>query len=228
MSDQENATQEDNTPIEKSVTTKQAAQNKKETPKEIPVKKADTSEEKTSKGKDVEPETDTTPSLDLPEEQEVESSDAIEQSETVVEIEPTDYSNLNKTELINAFENLVNNSAIESIKDEAEEIITEFNNLFQEELTQKKEDFLAQGGNSIDFHYTTPEKKAFSDVFNDYKTKRNTHFKKLKQDLDGNLEVRNLLIEEIKSLLDSEKSVNSNYKKIKDIQDRWKQAGAIP
>ena len=228
MSDQENATQEDNTPIEKSVTTKQAAQNQEETPKEIPVKKADTSEKKTSKGKDVESETDTTPSLDLPEEQEVESSDAIEQSETVVEIEPTDYSNLNKTELINAFENLVNNSAIESIKDEAEEIITEFNNLFQEELTQKKEDFLAQGGNSIDFHHTSPEKKAFNDLFNDYKTKRNSHFKKLKQDLEGNLEVRNLLIEEIKSLLDSEKSVNSNYKKIKDIQDRWKQAGAIP
>ena len=46
--------------------------------------------------------------------------------------------------------------------------------------------------------------------------------------MEGNLEVRNLLIEEIKSLLDSEKSVNSNYKKIKEIQDRWKQAGAIP
>ncbi len=100
-------------------------------------------------------------------------------------------------------ENLVSaNGAIESIKEEAEEIKTEFNNLFQEELTQKKEAFLAQGGNIIDFHHTSPEKKAFNDVFNDYRTKRNAHFKKLKQDLEGNLEVRNLLIEEIKSLLE--------------------------
>ncbi len=228
MSDQNNSTQEDNTPIKKSVTTKQATQSQEETPKEIPVKKAETSKEKPSKGKDVEPETDTTPSLDLPEEQEVESSDAIEQSEPVVEKEPTDYSNLNKIELIKALENLVSDGAIESIKDEAEEIKTEFNNLFQEELTQKKEAFLAQGGNIIDFHHTSPEKKAFNDVFNDYKTKRNSHFKKLKQDLEGNLEVRNLLIEEIKGLLSSKQSVNSNYKKIKDIQDRWKQAGAIP
>ena len=50
MSDQNNSTQEDNTPIKKSVTTKQATQSQEETPKEIPVKKADTSEEKPSKG----------------------------------------------------------------------------------------------------------------------------------------------------------------------------------
>ena len=65
-------------------------------------------------------------------------------------------------------------------------------------------------------------------MFNDYRTKRNSHFKKLKQDLEGNLDARNLLIEEVKTLLNSKESVNSNYKKIKDIQDRWKQAGAIP
>ena len=46
--------------------------------------------------------------------------------------------------------------------------------------------------------------------------------------MEGNLQVRNQLIEEIKGLLDSKESVNSNYKKIKDIQERWKQAGAIP
>ena len=45
------------------------------------------------------------------------------------------------------------------------------------------------------------------DVFNEYKTKRNAHFRKLKQDLEGNLQVRNLLIEEIKDLLDSKESV---------------------
>ena len=228
MSDQINSTEEDNTPIEKSVTKTKATQSQEETPKQMPSIKADTPIEKSSKAANVEPEVAAAPTPEITEVQEVESSDAIAQIETVLEKEPTDYSNLNKVELTTALENLISSGAIENIKEEAEEIKTEFNNLFQEELTQKKEAFLEQGGNIIDFHYSSTEKKAFNDIFNDYKSKRNTHFKKLKQDLEGNLEVRNLLIEEIKGLLDSKQSVNSNYKKIKDIQDRWKQAGAIP
>ena len=228
MSDQINSTEEDNTPIEKSVTNTKATQSQEETPKQMPSIKADTPIEKPSKVANVEPEVAAAPTPEITEVQEVESSDAIAQIETVLEKEPTDYSNLNKVELTTALENLISSGAIDNIKEEAEEIKTEFNNLFQEELTQKKEAFLEQGGNIIDFHYTSTEKKAFNDIFNDYKTKRNAHFKKLKQDLEGNLEVRNLLIEEIKGLLDSKQSVNSNYKKIKDIQDRWKQTGAIP
>ena len=228
MSDQINSTEEDNTPIEKSVTKTKATQSQEETPKQMPSIKADTPIEKPSKAANVEPEVAAAPTPEITEVQEVESSDAIAQIETVLEKEPTDYSNLNKVELTTALENLIGSGAIDNIKEEAEEIKTEFNNLFQEELTQKKEAFLEQGGNIIDFHYTSTEKKAFNDIFNDYKTKRNAHFKKLKQDLEGNLEVRNLLIEEIKGLLDSKQSVNSNYKKIKDIQDRWKQTGAIP
>lgn len=228
MSDQINSTEEDNTPIEKSVTKTKATQSQEETPKQMPSIKADTPIEKPSKAANVEPEVAAAPTPEITEVQEVESSDAIAQIETVLEKEPTDYSNLNKVELTTALENLISSGTIDNIKEEAEEIKTEFNNLFQEELTQKKEAFLEQGGNIIDFHYTSTEKKAFNDIFNDYKTKRNAHFKKLKQDLEGNLEVRNLLIEEIKGLLDSKQSVNSNYKKIKDIQDRWKQTGAIP
>ena len=228
MSDQINSTEEDNTPIEKSVTNTKATQSQEETPKQMPSIKADTPIEKSSKAANIEPEVAAAPTPEITEVQEVESSDAIAQIETVLEKEPTDYSNLNKVELTTALENLISSGAVDNIKEEAEEIKTEFNNLFQEELTQKKEAFLEQGGNIIDFHYTSTEKKAFNDIFNDYKTKRNAHFKKLKQDLEGNLEVRNLLIEEIKGLLDSKQSVNSNYKKIKDIQDRWKQTGAIP
>jgi hypothetical protein len=163
------------------------------------------------------------------EEEEVESSDALEVDTKISEEkESVDYSNLTNVALIAALEKLVASHNIQDIKEEAEEIKTEFNNQFQEGLTEKKEAFLAEGGNIIDFHYASPEKKAFNDVFNDYRTKRNAHFKKLKQDLEGNLELRNSLIEEIKALLNSEESVNSNYKKIKDIQDRWKVAGAIP
>ena len=167
--------------------------------------------------------------IEVEEEDEIESSDAIEEDTNISEEkESVDYSTLSKTELITALNSLVANNNIQDIKGAAEEIKTEFNNQFLEELAEKKEAFLAEGGNIIDFHYTSNDKKAFNEAFNDYRSKRNAHFKKLKQDLESNLAVRNSLIEEIKALLNSEESVNSNYKKIKDIQDRWKEAGAIP
>jgi hypothetical protein len=225
MSDENLPLEEGQAQIEKNATIPEAQKNKEEAPNETPIEEVtpDTLEA---------PKTNTSSDLastdEVIEEEEVESSDSIEESEISKEKESVDYSNLTKLELITAFENLVGNSAIQSIKEDAEEIKTEFNNQFQEELTEKKVAFLAAGGNIIDFHYESPEKKAFNDVFNDFRIKRNTHFKKLKQDLEGNLDARNLLIEEVKALLNSEESINSNYKKIKDIQDRWKLAGAIP
>ncbi len=226
MSDQNQPLEEGETQIDKNATTQEALENNTEALEHAPVEQVTASKAETTEVKAVVPMKDVAATEEVIEEEEVESSDTIE--ETEISKESVDYSSLTKIELITAIENLIANSNIQSIKEEAEEIKTEFNNQFQEELTEKKTAFLAEGGNIIDFHYASPEKKAFNDVFNDYRTKRNSHFKKLKQDLEGNLDARNLLIEEVKTLLNSKESVNSNYKKIKDIQDRWKQAGAIP
>src|SRR5690606_19625010 len=96
------------------------------------------------------------------------------------------------------------------------------------ELEQKKEEFLAEGGNIIDFHYTTSLKKDFNSLYFDYKEKRNNHYKTLKKDLQSNLDKRWELIEELKGLLSAEENINTTYKHFKDIQEKWHVAGAIP
>ena len=228
MSDQINSTQQDNSPIEKSGTTPQATNNQEETTKQMSSEKAEPAGQQPTKVVDTMAEEKLVSTQEITEELEVESSDAMPLANTVIENEPVDYSNLSQLELISSLKNLIASGSIEIIKGQVEEIKATITNLFEQELAQKKEAFVNQGGNIIDFHYTSADKKAFTDVFNQYKTKRNAHFRKLKQDLEGNLQVRNQLIEEIKGLLDSKESVNSNYKKIKDIQERWKQAGSIP
>ncbi|MGB7785173.1 MAG: DUF349 domain-containing protein, partial [Salinimicrobium sp.] len=97
-----------------------------------------------------------------------------------------------------------------------------------EEVEEKKEEFLAEGGNIIDFHYSTPLKKRFNSLYFDYKEKRNKYYQQLKQDLNQNLEKRLEIIEELKGLIDVEENINTTYKHFKDLQDRWKTAGAIP
>lgn len=159
------------------------------------------------------------------EEEEVSSFDDVDEDE---EDETIDYSSLTKEDLLSTFKNLLNTKPVKSIKNEVEEIKTEFNAKFTEALEEKKEEFLAEGGNIIDFHFSTPLKKEFNSLYFDYKEKRNNYYKNLKKDLQANLSKRLELIEELKGLLTAEENINTTYNHFKEIQTKWHEAGAIP
>jgi len=139
-----------------------------------------------------------------------------------------DYHAMSKEDLVAEMEKLVNSEKIQAIKEHIDEIKAEFNAKFDEDFEEKKEAFLAEGGNIIDFHYSTPVKKLFNSIYFDYKEKRNHYYHQLKQDLNKNLELRLQIIEELKGLLDVEENINTTYKYFKDLQDRWRTAGSIP
>jgi len=161
-------------------------------------------------------------------EEEVSSSDDDEHADDEEESEEKDYHSLSPKELISELQSLLKSKPIQELKHDVEEIRTEFNSQFQTELEQKKEEFLAEGGNIIDFHYSTPDKKEFNSLYFDYKEKRNAHYKTLKNDLQANFNKRNELIEELKGLLNAEENINTTYKHFKEIQEKWHVAGAIP
>lgn len=158
------------------------------------------------------------------EEEEITSSDEEEEEEE----EEIDYHSFSEKELIATFQNLLQEKPIPQIKNAVEEIKNEFNAKFEQELAHKKEEFLAEGGNIIDFHYSTPLKKEFNSLYFDYKEKRNSHYRNLKKDLQANLDKRLELIEELKGLLNVEDNFNNTYRHFKEIQEKWHLAGAIP
>lgn len=144
------------------------------------------------------------------------------------DIEKKDYHSMNKEALADELEKLLKNEKIQAIKEHVAEIRSEFNAKFDEEMEGKKEDFIAEGGNIIDFHYSTPLKKRFNSLYFDYKEQRNNYYKRLKKDLNENLQKRLDLIEELKGLLDVEENINTTYNHFKEIQDKWRTAGPIP
>jgi len=143
-------------------------------------------------------------------------------------IEKKDYHSMNKEALADELERLIKNEKIQAIKEHVAEIRSEFNAKFDEEMEEKKEDFLAEGGNIIDFHYSTPLKKRFNSIYFDYKEQRNDYYKRLKKDLYENLNKRLELIEELKGLIDIEENINTTYNHFKQIQEKWRTAGPIP
>ncbi|WP_417370470.1 DUF349 domain-containing protein [Gelidibacter japonicus] len=143
-------------------------------------------------------------------------------------LEEKDYHAMSMEQLADEFESLMKNKKIQTIKSHVEEIRTEFNSKFSEILEEKKDDFLSEGGDEIDFFYTSPIKKRFNSIYNDYRNKLNAYYKTLETNLKSNLENRLRIIEDIKGLLNVEENINTTYKHFKDLQEEWRNAGPIP
>ncbi len=147
----------------------------------------------------------------------------------VIEIPEEDYTTLSQEELLNSLKKLIAGYPVQLIKDQVEAIHTQFNKNFDEAAAASKSEFIAEGGNEIDFHYTTPLKREFNEAYFDYKDKRNQYYKNIQTNLENNLKTRLQLIEDLKILIaDTEKTVNQKFNVFKDIKENWHQAGAIP
>jgi len=151
-----------------------------------------------------------------------------EEKEVVVKEPEKDYTLLSEEELITELKAVIESKPIQEIKTVVEIIKTEFNSKFNDELEQNKKEFLAEGGNIIDFYYTTPIKKEFDATYYTYKDKRSNHYKNLLNDQKTNLLKREELIEELKSLFNAKENTSTIYKRFRDIQERWFDAGSIP
>lgn len=139
-----------------------------------------------------------------------------------------DYHSMTIENLTGELQKLVRNEKVQAIKKHVDGIKHEFDLKFQEFIESKKEDFIANGGNEIDFRYNSVTKKQFNEVYSDYREKRNHYYKNLEKSLKDNLTNRLEIIEELKSLVNVEEDINTTYKSFKDVQERWRNAGPVP
>ena len=144
------------------------------------------------------------------------------------EIPLLDYHAMSMENLVGELQRLVKNEKVQAIKKHIDGIKYEFDLKFQEFLEHKKEEFIANGGNEIDFKYNSVTKRQFNEVFSDYREKRDEYYKNLEQNLQKNLEKRLQIIEDLKGLVNVEEDINTTYKNFKDLQENWRNAGPIP
>jgi len=89
--------------------------------------------------------------------------------------------------LTGELQKLVKNEKVQAIKKHVDGIKNEFDLKFQAFLDEKKEEFIAQGGNEIDFRYNSVTKRQFNEVYTEYREKRNAYYKTLEKNLNENL-----------------------------------------
>ena len=143
-------------------------------------------------------------------------------------IEVKEYDKMSLEALVQELEKLVKNEKIQAIKSHVDAINSEFKEKFQALLDEKKEEFLNDGGNEIDFYYASPIQKRYKEVYHNYRKKLNEHYQNLEQNLKQNLADKLEIIEELKGLINVEENINTTYKHFKELQERWRQTGPIP
>ena len=158
----------------------------------------------------------------------IEEKEVAEGKESTVSLpEKTDYSNLSLEELHQKLEELVKSDAVQKIKDEVNEIKSLFNKKFKTLIDTKKEAFLKEGGNEIDFHFDFPLKNTFFNTIKEYRNKLQKYYNQKEQQRKENYNKKLELVEELKSILATVES-NQVYPELKKIQDRWREIGHVP
>ncbi|WP_420323034.1 DUF349 domain-containing protein [Flagellimonas sp.] len=139
-----------------------------------------------------------------------------------------DYHAMSMENLVGELQRLVKNEKVQAINKHISSIKYEFDQKFQEFMEHKKEEFVANGGNEIDFRYNSVAKRQFNEVYSEYREKRDQYYKQLEQNLKNNLQKRLEIIEELKGLVNVEEDINTTYKNFKELQENWRNAGPVP
>ena len=164
---------------------------------------------------------------------EIASSNAEESEDETLkgrhDIPMEDYEAMPMEKLVEALEGLVNFDKVMSVREHVEEIKKAFLSKYYHLLDEKKEEFLVENPDTTEsFHYNFPLKGQFDTLYNQYKDKKNSHFKSLQTNLQQNLENRLAIVEELKNLIHSPDNIAASLKQLNDIRERWKNAGPIP
>ena len=104
----------------------------------------------------------------------------------------------------------------------------QFDAQFLQLLQEKKAEFIAEGGNEIDFYFAPDYKKSFSNLLREYKQKKGKHFKEIEANQKANLNRKKEIIEEIKTLIDQSEHNNSTYRQFKNLQEAFHNTGQVP
>ena len=140
-----------------------------------------------------------------------------------------DYSALDREGLLATLEQLMTEE-VQQIKGRAQAIRTRFNELNHDVQKAAFEAFLADGGNKDDYQAQNDSvAEQFYALYDRYRARRQQYLEDLEQQKQKNLEAKQALLEELRTLVDSEEEqVRTALDRFNEIQERWKAIGDVP
>ncbi len=137
--------------------------------------------------------------------------------------------NLNKLQLVELLEEIVQNNDIQQIKSKVAAIKVQFLRLNKEDIEREYEQFIADGGDKESYEHTDdPLEVRFKAAFNLYKESKARYNEQLEKQKQINLQEKQHILESLKELIASEETLKKTYDEFKILQDKWRTIGPVP
>ena len=165
---------------------------------------------------------------DLHSEDEEEEEDDEHEHEDVEE----DYNSKTREELVTILEETVRDEDVLKIKNKIALIKVAFHKIEKEEQNKKHD-----VDSEVDDEKESAEEpvkvvdeieKRFNDAFAIYRTNRKKFLEEQEKLKQQNLEAKKVILEELKTLIDSEDSLKKTYDEFKTLQEKWREIGMVP
>ena len=140
-----------------------------------------------------------------------------------------DLEGLNKLQLVEMLEELVQDTDVQGIKDKVAAIRLHFNELNKEDMDNELSQFLQGGGDAESFqHVEDPIEQRFNAAFGIFKANRAKQNEDLEKQKVENLAKKQAILEELKEIIASDDTLKKTYDDFRALQDRWKEIGPVP
>ncbi len=144
------------------------------------------------------------------------------------EIKQEETPELTKQELYDKLKDLVLQD-VEQVKDEVEQVKQLFYKKNKIEIAEQKTAFIENGGDELNFIPTTPELESeFKELLTQFRNKKAEVNALQEQEKENNLLRKKHIIEQMKQLVESNDDVSANIATFRQLQQDWKNTGAIP
>lgn len=133
-----------------------------------------------------------------------------------------------KEELVAELRSLINQQ-VEEIKEQVESLKQTFYKIYNAEQAANKQIFLEKGGLPEDYTPVIDEaEQAFKQLLAEYKKRKAEENARLEREKEQNLLQKQHILEQMRVLIDNNSDISANLQEFKQLQQKWKEIGAVP
>ena len=151
---------------------------------------------------------------------------ATAECEQVDQVVETDVAGKSKSELVDMLANILENNAAEDVRQQVEQIKTAFYKIHRAQVDARNKEAAEQGVEAeVVADVDELRLKELLKLYRDARDKAVAESDKIKEE---NYRLKCEIIEELKSLISSEETLNVTFARFRELQSRWKEIGQVP
>ena len=155
-------------------------------------------------------------------------ADSVEDTDEL-KINDVDYGTMSRETLIEKFKEYLQNYSsgaakqhLELIKEAFEDATTAEEEKIHHQFEESDEQ---DENNSLPFD---PLQKKFSELLNEYRTKKDQERELLDEEKERNLKAKYEVVDRIKDLINRQESLNNTFQEFRELQQKWRDIGPVP